>query len=75
MDFSSLKELGIGISALVVLTIVVKYFLTAQKSQREDFCQLMSNHIDHNTKAIENLDSTLEKNTEVLIKISENLNK
>ena len=73
MDISTLKELGIGVSALVVLAFVVKYFLTAMKETREDFCKLMGNHIEHNTKAIENLDNTLEKNTEVLIKISEKI--
>ena len=74
-DLTSLKEIGIGISALFFVALIVKYFLAAQKSQREDFCVLMSNHIDHNTKAIENLDGNIEKNTLVLSRLADKLEK
>ena len=70
MDLASLKEIGIGLGALCIIALVVKYFLQAMKDSREDFCKLMSNHIEHNTIAIEKLDETLQKNTEVLSKIS-----
>ena len=74
-DLSIFKEVGIGLGALVIFLYMVKYFLAAQKEQREDFCLLMSNHIEHNTAAIIKLDETLEKNTQVLTQISVRLEK
>lgn len=85
MDLNLLKELSIGVASLLIIGGVVLYltknFLKALKDQREtaskelqdtreDFCKLMSNHIAHETTAIENLDKTMQKNTLVLSKIS-----
>jgi hypothetical protein len=73
MDFSSLKELGIGIGALCIVALIVKYFLQAMKDSREDFCKLMSNHIEHNTAAIDKLGEVINRNTEVLSKLSKKM--
>jgi hypothetical protein len=73
IDLSSLKELGIGLGALLILLAVVKIFTDNLAGQRADFCKIIGNHVDHNTQAILKLDATIEKNTEVLIKLDEKM--
>lgn len=90
MDISTLKELSIGVASLLIIGSVVVYltrlFLKYLKEQRDvsakelqetrdDFCKLMSNHIEHNTSAIQKLDEAIQKNTEVLTKISAKIKK
>ena len=58
MDISTFSQLGIGLSTLVILWIVVKYFIEALTKKDEyiqtivkEFNMTINNHIDHATKA------------------------
>jgi hypothetical protein len=84
MDYSILKEVGIGIGALLILFWVVRIYAKGQetlvrgflgelKDTREDFCKLTGNHIDHNTQATSALRNSIDKNTEVLNKLSKKI--
>jgi hypothetical protein len=77
MDISTFSQLGIGLSTLVILWIVVKYFIEAL-TKKDDYIQTIvkefnvtiNNHIDHSTQAQKEMTRTLES----LVKAIDRLN-
>ena len=76
MDIEAFSQLGIGLSTLLILWFVVRYFIDTLTKKDEyiarivsDFNTTINNHIDHSTKAQDKNSRALEQLTKALNKL------
>ena len=66
---------GIAIVLIWAIVYLVKWFIKAGEKKDEVFTQVMSNHINHNTKALTQLNDTIKGNNRILERVERRLDK
>jgi hypothetical protein len=81
MDVSLFSQLGIGLSTLVILWFVVKYFIEAMTKKDEYIIKLVeqfnttiNNHIQHQTAATEANADALKELTKAIANLTKGVN-
>lgn len=70
-ELQGFTQLGVAGITLAILFFIVRYFVDAMKAKDEhiysatkEFTKVVGNHIDHSTKAMSELNKTLERNND-----------